>query len=176
MEFIKNKLYKRSDLHERYGGREQYGISNCPKHPIIFIFSNPSEKQDVYEDKWENGYFYYSGEGRKGDMKFTGGNRSILNHESDGKHIYLFENTKKSGYWEYIDELKLVTYRYYDVIDEENKIRKGIQFQLLSVGKESSDSTSSSNENKPRYNHNKPTVTESIIPCCAWLPISQSYS
>ena len=30
----------------------------------------------------------------------------------------------------------------------------------MSVGKESLDSTSSSNENKPRYNHNKPTVTE----------------
>ena len=74
--FTKNRLYKRTELHEKFGGREQYGISNCPDHPIIFIFSKPKENQDVYEDKWENWYFYYSGEGRSGDMEFKGGNNN----------------------------------------------------------------------------------------------------
>ena len=160
MNFRKNTLYKRSELHEKYGGREQYGISNCPKHPIIFIFSNPKEKQDVYIDKWEDDYFYYSGEGRKGDMKFTGGNKSILNHELDKKHIFLFNNSKKSGYWKYIDELKLVDFRYYKNKDDDGKERNGIQFKLLSVSKDVSSSDESEKEEITKYNYNTPTVTE----------------
>ncbi len=157
--FTKNNLYKRSELHKKYGGRQQYGISNCPKYPIIFIFSNPEEKQDVYEDKWENGYFYYSGEGRVGDMEFKSGNKSIRDHEIDGKHIYLFKNTKQSGYWKYIDELKLVDHDTYRVIDDNKEMRNGIRFKLLSVSKENEKSLSS-NKSKQKYNSNRPTTTE----------------
>ncbi len=139
--FQKNKLYKRKKLHEKFGGREQYGISNCPKHPIIFIFSNPKEKQDVYEDRWEGSVFYYSGEGRIGDMKFSGGNKSILNHKLNNKKIYLFEGgTGQSGYWKYIDELKLVNWRHYPCKDDNGQDRKGIQFKLLSVSKDYDES------------------------------------
>ena len=42
--------YKRVDLHEQYGGRRQSGISNCPKFPIIFIFTVDKHEQHGYED------------------------------------------------------------------------------------------------------------------------------
>jgi 5-methylcytosine-specific restriction enzyme A len=72
--FEKNKLYKGSELHDAYGGNRQKGISNCAKFNLILIFTNPYKEQDVYIDEWKGKYFHYSGEGRSGDMTFTGGN------------------------------------------------------------------------------------------------------
>ena len=89
--FQKGKSYRRLDIHKQFGGRQQSGISNCPKHPYIFIWTKRKEEQDVYEDKWEDNYYLYSGEGRIGDQKFTGGNKSIRDHKINGKTIFLFE-------------------------------------------------------------------------------------
>ena len=44
------------------------------------------EEQDVYGDKWENNYYLYSGEGRIGDQKFTGGNKSIRDPADSEMH------------------------------------------------------------------------------------------
>ena len=112
--FEKEKLYNRSQLHDQFGGNRQRGISNCVNHPLILIFSNPdNDQQDVYIDEWKDKYFYYSGEGRVGDMTMSGGNSSIWNHENDNKKIHLFEKTERSGYWKYIDQLRLVDINYY---------------------------------------------------------------
>ena len=54
--FQKGKSYRRLDIHKQFGGRQQSGISNCPKHPYIFIWTKRKEEQDVYEDKWEDNY------------------------------------------------------------------------------------------------------------------------
>jgi 5-methylcytosine-specific restriction enzyme A len=51
--FIKNKIYIRASIHDKYGGNRQRGISNCVKHPYIFIFTKPKNEQDVYIDKWK---------------------------------------------------------------------------------------------------------------------------
>ncbi len=46
--FKKNKKYNRlNDLHKKYGGNRRGGISNCPDHPIIFIFSGPTGKKQA---------------------------------------------------------------------------------------------------------------------------------
>ena len=85
MKFIKNKLYKRKELHDEYGGNRQSGICPSSVQPIIFIFSGNSGGQYGYEDGWDNeNIFRYSGEGQIGDMEFTRGNKSILNHKEDG--------------------------------------------------------------------------------------------
>ena len=160
--FLKNKIYKRSDIHDKYGGNRQRGISNCVEHPLIFIFTNPnSDEQDVYVDEWKNKYFYYSGEGRKGDMKMTGGNKSILDHQKNKKEIHLFEKTSSSGMWKYIDQLKLVDRNDYRNKDEDGNERDGFQFVLLSVSeeigiKEKVDSL----PNIIEYNYNLPNKTE----------------
>ena len=44
MMFEINKLYRRSELHDQYGGNRQGGIANCANHPIIFIFTGKSGK------------------------------------------------------------------------------------------------------------------------------------
>ena len=161
--FTKGKLYKRIELHEEFGGRRQSGISNCPKNPIIFIFSGKTGKQHGYDDGWDDdNYFWYSGEGQSGDMEFTGGNKSILNHQKDEKSIFLFEKTKKSGFWKYIDELKLVKYEYYQTPDTDGLDRKGIKFKLISVSNENeiNEPDTGDVETKKKYNYNKPNVTE----------------
>ena len=134
--FEKGKLYKRLSLHQTYGGRRQHGISNCSNFPIIFIFTVSKNEQHNFENTWdEKGYFWYSGEGKVGDMKFTGGNKSILNHKKDGKKLFLFSKSKTSGFWTFIDECTLEDYRHYDVKDKNENIRKGIQFKLKLISK-----------------------------------------
>tara|TARA_Y100001970_G_C14075866_1_gene771963 strand:+ start:270 stop:1130 length:861 start_codon:yes stop_codon:yes gene_type:complete len=159
--FIKNKIYSRSKIHDKYGGNRQRGISNCVNHPYIFIFTKPKKEQDVYIDKWENDYFYYSGEGRIGDMTITGGNRSIYNHEVNGKEIHLFEKTNVSGQWKYIDQLKLVDMVSYQNEDDNGDLRNSIQFVLISTNKETdTESQFPDIDNEKNYNYNTPNVTE----------------
>lgn len=160
--FEKEKIYNRSQLHDEFGGNRQRGISNCVNYPFILIFSNPdTEQQDVYVDEWKKKYFYYSGEGRVGDMTMTGGNSSILNHENDNKQIHLFEKTESSGYWKYIDQLRLVDINYYRNDDENEKERQSFQFILLSTTEEDDIKVSKNDSGKPkRYNYNRPNTTE----------------
>jgi len=88
MEFIRNKIYKRKELHDEYGGNRQSGICPSSEHPVIFIFSGNTGGKYGYEDGWDNeNIFRYSGEGQIGDMEFTRGNKSILNHKEDGKNM-----------------------------------------------------------------------------------------
>ena len=139
MEFIRGKSYKRKELHDLYGGNRQSGICPCSDYPFIFIFSGSSGGQYGYEDGWDNeNIFRYSGEGQVGDMEFTRGNRSILNHKEDGKNIYLFEKTSNSGYWEFIDELVYISYDYYLTSDRDGNKRNGIRFNLIRKSEESS--------------------------------------
>ena len=167
--FKKNKKYNRlNDLHKKYGGNRQGGISNCPDHPIIFIFSGPTGKKHGYEDGWdEENYFRYSGQGQKGDMKFISGNKSILNHQKNKKRIFLFEKTKTPGFWMFKDELQLVDYDYYNITYEDEddnnreKIRKGIKFKFLSVTIDIEKEETNYPQSKDKfYNHNRPNKTE----------------
>ena len=162
----KQKYHRVRDLHEKYGGRRMGGIANCPNHQIIFIFSGKTGEQHGYEDGWDKeNYFWYSGEGQKGDMTFSGGNKSILNHQQNEKRIFLFEKTKESGYWVFIDELKLVNYEYYNISYKDDygnqNQRIGIKFKFLSVSIYSENEKLQLPETKPKtYNYNKPNKTE----------------
>ena len=160
--FEKGKNYKRSKIHDEFGGNRQKGISNSTTHPLIFLFTNPnSDQQKVYIDKWENGYFYYSGEGRKGDMKMTSGNQSILYHQKNQKNIHLFEKTDDSGFWKYIDQLELVDFIEYKNKDEDGNLRNGFQFILLSTTKKSKiDQQQKDLDESLDYHLNLPNQTE----------------
>ena len=102
--FIKGQEYnRRADLHGQFGGGRQSGISPCAEYPIIFIFTGSSGEKHGYADRFdpENGRFYYSGEGQKGDMEFTKGNKALRDHIINKKHVLLFENMK-NGQQQYI--------------------------------------------------------------------------
>tara|TARA_B100000965_G_C19573246_1_gene750079 strand:+ start:609 stop:1478 length:870 start_codon:yes stop_codon:yes gene_type:complete len=160
--FNQNQIYRRRDIHSQFGGQEQGGISTPREHPLIFIWTEPNtDRQDVYVDKWEDDYFYFSGQGRRGDMLMSGNNKSIYEHESNGKNIHLFEKTSESGMWKYIDELKLIDLEYYRNDDEDGNDRQSFQFVFLSSSKENNITLSNNdNENSSRYNYDRPNVTE----------------
>lgn len=160
MEFIKNKLYRRKELHDEYGGNRQSGICPSSEHPVIFIFSGNSGGKYGYEDGWDNeNIFRYSGEGQIGDMEFTRGNKSILNHKEDGKNIYLFEKTPESGYWKFIDELVYVSYDYYPTTDRDGNKRSGIRFNLIRTTEIEKYQTTS-NTTIEEIKHSQPNITE----------------
>ena len=94
--FIQGKIYRRSDLHDEYGGSRQSGISPSANYPIIFLFTGKSGAQFGYNDKWENGVFHYTGEGQERDMEFLRGNLAIKDHLRNGKELHVFKQQEKA--------------------------------------------------------------------------------
>jgi 5-methylcytosine-specific restriction protein A len=131
--FEKGKYYHRvNDIHKKYGGKRQSGIANCPNYPYIFIFSGGNKgKESGYKDCIEGKNFYYTGEGSRGDMEFTAGNRSLRDHHVNEKQVFLFMKTEKSGYWKYVGELKYTSYKMDRGKDIEGKARDIIMFKFV---------------------------------------------
>lgn len=102
MEFELGRVYRRRDIHDRYGGQRQGGISTSRGCPVIFLFTGATGRDHGYGyDGWQDtGLFDYTGEGQpaRGDMTFTGGNRAIRDHVADGKRLLLFQQLPKHGH------------------------------------------------------------------------------
>src|SRR5215213_2670488 len=84
---------KRTQLHDRYGGRRQGGISPSRQSDNVFAITAPSGEQYgyIYDGRGNDGYFHYTGEGQVGDQQMTQGNRAIRDHEAEGRDLQLFE-------------------------------------------------------------------------------------
>jgi 5-methylcytosine-specific restriction protein A len=158
--FLPGEFYKRSKIHDSYGGNRQRGIANCPQSDLILIFTKSKKNQDVYMDEWRDDYFFYSGEGRVGDMEMTGGNKSIFHHEKNNRKIHLFKETTQSGYWEYVDQLKLVDIKKYENLDDNGDQRNAFQFVLISTTKEDEKERKHLGGRNKKYNYNEPKRTE----------------
>ncbi len=62
--FIQDQIYKRSTLHDLYGGNHQGGNTPTRSHPYLLIFSSKKGNQYGYKDGWVNeNVFSYTGEG-----------------------------------------------------------------------------------------------------------------
>lgn len=85
---------KRTDLHKRFGGSGQSGISPSAKTPNVFLFSDPaSGEQHGYHDRLENGIFHYTGEGQRGHQQMTRGNLAIREAQRQGRALRVFKGT-----------------------------------------------------------------------------------
>lgn len=139
--FIQGDIYRRSEIHDLYGGSRQSGISASAKLPFIFIFSGKSGHQHGYKDQWENAdVFSYTGEGQLDDMKFVRGNLLLRDHLKTGKRIFLFTETIRS-FVKYEAELELEQFDFFLSSDREGKERVAIKFFLKKVGAKSSYTT-----------------------------------
>jgi hypothetical protein len=98
---------RRSELHDRYGGGRQGGVSPSRRSPNLFIFTDPRlGEQHGYYDRWEaDGSFHYAGHGRRGDQTLAGGNRAVVNHVKDGRALRVFQGA--SGVVQYVGEFVL---------------------------------------------------------------------
>lgn len=132
--FIPNQLYKRSLIHDEYGGNRQGGISPSAKVPYIFIFSGKSGAQYCYRDGWDNhNIFSYTGEGQEGDMQFIKGNLALKDHINRGKRVFLFE-IEGGGLVKFSSELEFYDADYFETPDKNGSNRIGIRFFLKRIG------------------------------------------
>ncbi len=132
--FIPDTIYKRSLIHDEYGGNRQGGISSSAQTPNIFIFTGSGGKQHGYKDAWENlNVFSYTGEGQVGDMKFTKGNLALKEHLNSGKRVFLFEYVR-SAHVKFVTELEFYDTGYFETHDRNGELRLGIKFFFKRIG------------------------------------------
>jgi 5-methylcytosine-specific restriction protein A len=132
LEFKKGEIYKRSSIHEEYGGNRQSGIAYSGKYNMIFIFTSPAGEEYGYNDRWEAGHFLYYGEGHEGDMEFSRGNEAIRTHREKHKSLHLFDKVRK-GFYKYIGQMQYVDHGEEEGHDKNGKLRKVIVFRLKPI-------------------------------------------
>lgn len=133
--FLPGQIYKRSIIHDQYGGNRQGGISASASFPYIFIFSGKTGHQHGYKDQWENrDIFSYTGEGQLNDMQFVKGNLALRDHLKNGKRVFLFFQEVKA-YVRFEAELELDNFDYFIGPDREGKDRIAIKFFFKRAGK-----------------------------------------
>lgn len=123
---------RRLDLHARFGGQRQGGISTPAKHPLILIFTGSAGSQHGYEDGWQDGVFCYFGEGQTGDMEFERGNRAIRGHIADGKDLLLFQMVR-TAFVRFVGSFIAGSWEYRRQPDTAKTMRQAIVFHLSPV-------------------------------------------
>lgn len=157
MNLSPGQIYKRTELHELFGGQRQGGISTPSQHKVILIFSSDAGDSYGYKDGWrEDDIFLYTGEGQVGNMNFSKGNLAIRDHVTNGKKILLFIYVRKA-YVKFIGEMTCIDHEYFLTPDREGKQRRGIRFHLERTSPLTSPTLSSA---PPRPTYRKPSKTE----------------
>ena len=135
-DFIVGHTYnRRRDIHARFKGQRQSGIVTPSNSPIIFLFTGRGTRHG-YTDEWSaDGAFRYFGEGQKGDMTLTKGNKAIANHAVDGKDLLLFEMLG-AGQIRFRGPFNCAGYSFEDGKDQSGAARKAIVFHLVPVAEE----------------------------------------
>ena len=148
--FVVGDKYSRAkDIHDRYGGTRQSGISPSGSHPFIFLFTGDSGEAYGYEDGWrqDEGVFLYTGQGQVGDMEFQRGNKAIRDHISDGKQLLLFKATGKGKPVEFLGEFECASHNFDQGPDVNGNQRKTIRFNLVACDQKTISETE---ENEPQ--------------------------
>ena len=132
LELIPGQIYRRTTLHEHFGGQRQGGISTPSQHPMILLFTGASGVQHGYEDGWSNGVFCYFGEGQIGDMPWLRGNAAIRDHIDQGRDLHLFKIlAAPRSHVEYVGPFFAAGWEYRSAPDRAGTMRRGIVFHLV---------------------------------------------
>ena len=131
--FEKGRLYSRlNNIHAKFGGQQQGGISTPANWPFVFLFTGTSGEQHGYSDGWdEEGVFHYSGEGQYGDMTFVRGNRAVRDHADAGKELLLFQLLGKGKQVRFAGSFSCASWEYTSAPDTEGAERQAIIFHLV---------------------------------------------
>jgi hypothetical protein len=132
---------RRVELHEKYGGRRQGGISPSRGSDNVFLITAPSGRAYgyIYDGRGDDGYFHYTGEGQVGDQQMTQGNRAIRDHETDDppRELHLFEahgtELEYVGQFRYHDDYQADAPGLGSSDDGQDELRKVIVFRLEQV-------------------------------------------
>lgn len=127
---------RKIDIHDKYKGNEQAGISASKEHPFVFLFTGEAGEKFGYADHWKDGVFHYTGAGRRGDMTFDHYNKSIRDHVQDGRDLLLFKMLGKGKPCQFIGQFVCTGYDIEQIQDADKQMRNGIIFQLRNVDEE----------------------------------------
>jgi len=135
---------KRRELHERYGGRRQGGISPSKQTANVFLFTDRIQGVQhgyIYDGPRDDGFFHYTGEGQRGDQRMAQGNRAIRDHNEEGRELHLFD--AHAGMATYLGQAEYVDHYTADAPETDNgQIRSVIVFRLRLLTGEPSPSLS----------------------------------
>jgi hypothetical protein len=120
------KLYRRIEIHNRFGGTRQGGISVSRDYPFIFLFLGPAS---YGYDSPPGETVLFTGEGQVGDMQMVRGNQAILEHRQSGKELHLFEYNGP-GMVKYLGRYEFTGYHTTAGLDRDGKTRALIVFEL----------------------------------------------
>jgi hypothetical protein len=94
---------RRADLHDRWGGNRQTGISAPREGENIFLFTGEGDRYGYHDEELKEGLFQYNGEGLDRNHEMDRGNRAILTHAEKGRRLRLFRKAG-TGLVEYVGE------------------------------------------------------------------------
>lgn len=125
------RIYKRKkDIHILLGGQRQGGISTPATYPVVLLFTGDSGSEYGYEDRFQgDGTFWYTGEGRVGDMEMARGNLAIRDHSINGKTVHLFEYIG-TGQVRYVGEVRYLGHHSATRPDQKGALRDAYIFHL----------------------------------------------
>lgn len=135
LQFTPGAVYDRkTEINGPFGGSRQSGIAASAVYPAIFLFTGDSGEQYGYADHWEGGAYFYTGEGQRGPMTLTRGNRAIAEHAEDGRALYLFKSLGGGNGNVYIGEFSCADFFTRTQLDVEGHNRVALVFRLVPVG------------------------------------------
>jgi len=127
-------------IHALLGGSDQHGMTSCLGGSAFLLFHNKTAGKLYGYDRWEgwqtDGSFRYTGQGAKGDQRFTRSNKSLIQMSSLGKPIHLFQTDKKGNPYEYTGLVTLgdPPYEIKLAPDKNGEERQVIVFHLIPLG------------------------------------------
>jgi 5-methylcytosine-specific restriction protein A len=133
MDLTVGSIYWRKELLDIYGGQLQRGIWTPTEFPVVFLFSGESGKPFGYKDGWKGGFFEYTGEGQKGGMTFSAGNKAVRDHRENGKDLLLFIDLGKGKGVRFDGLFECTSCGEVGGVDKDRKQRTIIVFSLARV-------------------------------------------
>ena len=131
LRLVPSAIYRRIELHERFGGQEQGGISTPASNPVVLLFTGSAGSQHGYNDGWADGVFCYFGEGQQGDMKWLRGNVAIRDHVTRGRDLLLFEMlSEQRSYVRFLGLFACASWEIRSAPDSAGNVRQAIVFHL----------------------------------------------
>ncbi|WP_340134747.1 HNH endonuclease [Pseudomonas sp. LF-5] len=135
LQFTIGAVYDRkSEINGPFGGGRRDGISGSTTYPVIFLFTGESGEQYGYTDGWDNGAYLYTGQGQRGPMTLTRGNRAIAEHAVDGRALHMFRLIGKGKGYVYEGEFSCANWFECPQSDVNGELRTAIVFRLVPVG------------------------------------------
>ena len=131
----------RAQISAAYGGSKFSDIEFSARTRSILLFTDPSMNPEEYDgwDPDEPEVYHFTGEGRRGDQKWSKGNQAILDHAGAGQRLRMFEAAEEG--WRpggkqqrYLGEFFLdpeQPWRLDDAPDADGNDRRVIVFRLV---------------------------------------------